>query len=223
MVERRQIGTQDYFALPFASNSSIREAHQLFVASEAGKSDPAAAYRFGSAFDALSTDPEMLAIDDLPESEVSLLTPMRRALYQDSIFNALFKNADKQAVFVDPEFQINLDGMDLTIPAKCKFDVFNTKFNFGGDLKSTVVKTKAQFESAASFHGYDRQSAWYMDITGTDRFLLIGISKRNNHIFHINITRDSDRYKRGKQQYLNYAASWWKLYGLTGMSSVAAT
>lgn len=211
-LERLYISTEEYFKLPYASNSGLVEAHKLFQTSDKPEVDLKKAYRFGSAFDAISTDdPDEFDSSGLTDPEVSILLPMRRALEQNNIFKTLFKNADSQVVFVDREFGVEIDGMWVTIQAKCKYDKWNEKFGFGGDIKTTAVSTEAQFKAAAKFMNYDRQAAWYMDITQSPRFPIIGVSKRNHKTFVLNVNRGDDLYRQGKEKYQKLIPAWWKL------------
>lgn len=206
-MERLILSTQEYFALPHASNSGIKEAHQIFQARAKGLPDPTKAYRFGSAFDALLTDMQELTLDGMHDHEIKQILGMKKALERDAIYNALFKEADKQAVFTDTT---EIDGFN--IPRKCKYDLWSEFTHFGGDLKSTTATSQQAFEAACTRFEYPQQAAWYMDITDTDRFVIIGISKSYPHnIFHISIKRNDPLYCKGKESYLQQAISWVKL------------
>lgn len=210
-VERLHISNEEYFKLPYASNSGLVEAHKLFQESENGQVDLTAAYRFGSAFDAIATDPNEYDSTDLTDPQVSILMPMRRALEKNSIYQAIFKNAASQVVFVDREFKVEINGLQITIPAKCKYDKWAFNLGFGGDIKSTQVTTQAQFAASVKFLNYDRQAAWYMDITGSERFPIIGVSKKNHKTFVVSIKRGDELYYTGRQKYQKLVPSWWKL------------
>lgn len=205
MRQRLQLTTAEYFALPHANNSGIKEAHELFLANNRGSYDLTKAYRFGSAFDALLTEPGELDLTGMEDSEVKTVLNMRKSLKENLIYNTLFQSHDHQAVFVEE------DDFYLGIKAKCKYDLWNEKLDFGGDIKTTTATTQSQFEAAAKFMDYPRQAAWYMDITNTARFVIIGISKVNLKTFVININKGSELYNAGKEQYELFAESWWKL------------
>lgn len=217
MIERLDITDEEYFALPHASNSSMREAHKLFMANEKGEFDPTRAYRFGSAFDALSTAPGELSLVDMTDKEVSLLMPMRRKLELNGIYRSLFKDQPTQVVFVRDDLPVKIDGVERKIPARCKFDVWNERFNFGGDLKSTTAKTAEQFYAAFKHFQYHAQAAWYMDVTKTDRFVVIGVPKETDLKYAaqvIQVKRDDDLYNQGRAIYTRNARSWWMMYGV---------
>ena len=84
---------------------------------------------------------------------------------------------------------------------------------YGGDIKSTTATTKQQFLAAVEHFDYDRQRAWYMDISGATQDLLFGISKKYPHeVFTVPITRDSEIYKRGREKYQELAFKFWCLF-----------
>ncbi len=214
MLQRLKIPDAEYFALPYASNSGLKDAHKMFTASDTGEWEPTYAYEFGSAFDALLTSPGIVDTSMISAEDRRLLPSMRAALEADTlVYQPLLMNASTQVVFVETEFMIELDGRPITFPAKCKYDYWIDKFNFGTDLKAVICKDQHAFEAACQHFKYFMQAAWYMDITKSDRFILIGISKRNFKIFIIQIRRDDARYKIGKAQYTACFGAWWKLYG----------
>lgn len=219
MLQRLYISDSEYFKLPHASNSGLKEAHKLFSASESGERDLTGAYEFGSAIDALLTNPGELNTKNLTNDQVRDILQMRKALSKDPTYNALCAKADTQAVFTHEAFPIDIDGMLTTIRAKCKYDFWQPKMNFGCDLKSTTAKEQSAFSAAAIFMKYPMQGAWYMDITGSDRFVIIGISKVNYKVFTFSIRRGDEHYTKGRAQYLYYSKSWWKLYGVTSQGS----
>lgn len=214
MLQRFKMPDAEYFALPYASNSTLKDAHKMFTASDTGVWEPTKAYEFGSAFDALLTSPGILDTSMISNEDRRLLPSMRATLENDDkVFKPLLMNASTQVVFVETEFVIYLDGRPITFPAKCKYDFWIDKFDFGADLKAVICKDQHAFEAACEHFKYYMQGALYMDITKSDRFILVGISKRNFKIFIIQIRRDDARYKIGKRQYEACFGPWWKLYG----------
>lgn len=210
--------TEEYFALPYASNSGIKEAHKILKTGDVPDHVQSAAYYRGSALDAILTDPETIHTIDMTREQRQTLIPMARAIERDPTYQALFHpdaGGERQAVFVDLELPIEMDGMTVTIPAKCKYDWWNPrpKINFGGDLKTTQAQTQAAFESAADWFHYDQNAAWYMDITKTDRYVFLAVSDRNYKIFKISVKRGDEFYLSGRAKYLRDSSSWFKLNG----------
>lgn len=219
MLQRLYISTEEYFALPYASNSTVKEAHKMLMSGDiADYNQEVPAYYFGAAIDAILTDPENVHTMDLTRDQQYTVLPICKAIQKNKVYQALFSpeaGREHQAVFVDTEFQITVDGNKVFIPAKCKFDWWNPKkyINFGGDLKTTDAQTENAFRSAAKWFDYPQQAAWYMDITGTDKFVILGVSKRNYQTWVITIKRGDSLYESGKEKYLRRSASWYKLNG----------
>lgn len=219
MLERLYNCTsEEYFALPYASNSKMKEAHKMLCSGDIQEEEEIPAYYFGSAVDAFLTDPESIHTKSMPDDLRMKLIPMARAIEKNSIFKALFSRAagvEHQAVFVDMEFPIEFDGIKVTIPLKVKFDWWNPRkdLGFGGDLKTTTCKYEHQFRKAAVWFEYPMQAALYMDVTKTDRFPIIAVSSFNNATFNFSIKRGDDLYIAGRNKYLRAASSWWKLNG----------
>jgi hypothetical protein len=211
MLSKLNITSEEYFALDMASNSGIKLAYDIFTGGV--ERDLRNAYRFGSAIDALLTAPDETDLTDMTDQEISQLLSMRKAFRKDPIYQGLFanKHTESQVVFVEDDFRFDTFEMEVSLKAKCKFDFWNNHSNFGGDLKSTQAKTQEEFENAAKMFGYPRQAAWYMDISGSDRFVIIAVSKVNSKCFYISIKRGDPSYILGQQQYLIYATSYWKL------------
>lgn len=217
-VQRLYISTEEYFALPYASNSTIKEAHDILKTGDVKEHVRSDAYYFGSVLDAVLTDPETIHQADLTKDQRQTVIPMARAIEKDPTYQALFSQEagrEGQVVFVNTEFPLIIDGMQVTIPVKCKFDWWNPKpkLRFGGDLKTTIAKSQAQFDAAAGWFNYPQQGAWYMDISESDRFIIIAVSKYNNAIFKWAMQRGDANYKIGREKYLRCAASWFKLNG----------
>lgn len=209
--------TEQYFELPCASNSGVKEAHKMLrTGTLEDYEQHRPAYYFGSIIDAILTDPENVHTIDLPADQRKEVLSMCRAIERDVQYQALFSpeaGGERQAVFVNMEFPFNLDGLEVKIPVKCKFDWFNPrpKINFGADLKTTLARSEAAFKSASNWFDYPQQAAWYMDISDTDRFMFMGISKYDNAIYKIPIKRGDELYKIGKEKYLRCLSSWCKL------------
>jgi hypothetical protein len=217
-TQRLYISTEEYFDLPYASNSGVKEAEKILGTGNFEEYVQTHSYYHGSALDALLTEPECIATKDMSEVQRQTLLPMARSIQADDTYKRLFHpdvGGEVQAVIVNLELPINVDGMPVTIPGKCKFDWFNPGrvVNFGGDLKTTEASTQEQFESAAKWFHYPQQAAWYMDVSETDRFAFIGVSKKNFRIFKIFIKRGDPLYLSGREKYLRDSASWFKLNG----------
>lgn len=183
--------------------------------------DPTEYYRFGRLIDAMLTEPEKidyfrmtLEDEEFSREDFEKAEKMKASFLRDETGMMLLKNCKGQVVKTN-DIPIQAHGIDFTIRARCKFDFWSERMGFGGDLKSTTAKTQAEFEAAARYFDYDRQRAWYMDITGADRDILIGVSKHNFRVFKIFINRDSIFYREGREKYTDLSFRWYYLFGST--------
>lgn len=181
--------------------------------------DPESAYKFGSLIDAMITENHRVdyfkrSLDDITftNEDFELAERMKRVFYADSLCVDIASMATGQSVTSRP-MEIVYEGVDFSLDVRCKWDFWCGDYGWGADLKSTTATTQAQFEAACEYFDYDRQRAWYMDIGGSDRDVLIGISKKNLKVFKVNIKRGGGFYNRGKAKYQDLAFRWWTIYG----------
>lgn len=209
MLQRITLSDEDYFALPHASNSDLRSAYNFFQGKESNFNMDALEY--GKTFDYLLTDISQIKVSAAQGNHFQDMIKMRRKLLSDNIYKAIFGKSEKQLIFTEDQFEIEIDGAKILFPARCKFDLWSDIVKFGGDIKTAAVRDQDSFESAAAFLGYNRQAAWYMDISKSDMFIIFGVSKINHKVFRITIRRGDDLYNKGVEQYKLFFPSWFKL------------
>lgn len=207
----------DYYKRPEISNSDLSWLKQQLWPRE--MPDPTEAYKFGSLIDAMITEPEkvgyfnyMLGAEKYRKEDFATAERMKEAFYSDQVASGLaqYSVGQKEMCRV---LEMSYVSIPFVLDTRCKWDLWAEALKFGGDIKSTAATSQSEFEAACEYFDYDRQRAWYMDIAGADRDILIGISKKNFKVFKIFITRDSEFYKSGKDKYLELAFRWWNLYG----------
>lgn len=209
---------QDYYSRPEVSNSDLSWLKQQLYPRELP--DPTQAFRFGNLIDAMITEPHRVdfytrKLDDiqLTVEEFEQAERMKQAFYQDELCQTIAAQADGQAVMVERGRKFTYMGCEFTLDTRCKWDLWRQDWGWGGDIKSTTATTQAAFEAAARYFDYDRQRAWYMDIAGSSRDVLIGISKVNFKVFKVMINRSSPWYKDGFMKYNELAFRWYLIYG----------
>lgn len=211
-----------YFLRPEISNSDLSKLKDLlYPSAEIG--DKTRAYAFGTLLDNLITEPNKVNLFNLTvenvdyrfsTEEFELAREMKKAYLKDSFCKKINENADFQSVEIRHDFKIDFNGFEFSLSAgvRCKWDLLVRSWKMGGDIKSTTAETQSQFEAACEHFDYFRSRAWYMDITGTDKDMLIGISKKNCKIFKIAINRGDKLYMKGKEQYQFLAFKYWSLF-----------
>lgn len=176
------------------------------------------AYRFGSLLDAVVTEPFKVdyfkyKVDDTQytKEEFEKAIAMKQSFLNDPLARNILEQSDMQKVMIKTR-SFSYDGIEFELPVRCKWDLWMPSAGWGGDLKSTTATTQEQFEAAVKFFDYDRQRAWYMDIAGSDKDVLIGVSKVNYKVFKVPIRRDDELYKAGFHKYNELAFKWWTLF-----------
>lgn len=207
----------DYYKRPEISNSDLSWLKQQLWPRE--MPDPTEAYKFGSLIDAMITEPEkvdyfnyILGEQKYNMTDFAKAERMKMAFFNDPVAAHLAKYSTGQKEMYRV-LEMSYCGLPFVLDTRCKWDLWADTFRHGGDIKSTAATSQSEFEAACEYFDYDRQRAWYMDIAGADKDVLIGISKKNFKVFKIFITRDSEFYKSGKDKYLELAFRWWNIYG----------
>lgn len=210
-----------YYSRPEVSNSDLSELQKYWMP-ENKFIDLEKAYADGTLIDTMITEPHRVdyfkyRVVDYPyqfsKEDFERSKEMKKAFYKDPLCQGILKTCTFQKVSVQPEFHINYDGFEFTIPARAKWDFFNESCDFGGDIKSTACTSQKQCEEAVRYFEYDRSRAWYMDLEKRSNDILIFISKVNFKIFKVPVKRDGDIYKSGKAKYSELAFRYWYLYG----------
>ena len=138
---------------------------------------------------------------------------MKKAFYRDAVCKMMVQDASFQHVSIQHNWPIECNGFKFLLDVRCKWDIYKPQLKMGGDIKSTAAETQQQFEDACEFFDYYRSRAWYMDIAGTTKDMLIGVSKKNHKVFKIYINKGDKLYKKGKEEYQSLAFKWWTLFG----------
>lgn len=211
------IGTDAYYSRAEVSNSDLSDLRKYFLNIEQ-LHDLEEAYRFGNLVDAFITEPHRcdhlkFRVDgeQFTRFEWDCARKMLNAFRANEMCMNLLKQSSGQCV-KEKLMQMEFQGVRFELPVRCKYDLWSDLLKWGGDIKSTTATTQEQFEKAVEFFDYDRQRAFYMDISHASKDILIGISKKNFKIFIVPITRESEIYKRGKEKYLEWAFKYWYLF-----------
>lgn len=210
-----------YYSRPEVSNSDLSELQKYWLP-ENKFIDLEKAYADGTLIDCMITEPHRVdyfkyRVVDYPyqfsREDFERAKEMKKAFTKDTLCQGILKTCTFQKVSLRPDFKINYDGFEFVLPARAKWDFFNEKIDFGGDIKSTACTSQKQCEEAVRYFEYDRSRAWYMDLENRSNDILIFISKVNYKIFKVPVKKDSELYKSGKAKYSELAFKWWYLYG----------
>lgn len=206
-----------YFNREEVSNSDLTWLKKYWMP-ENQRHDIEKAYAFGTLLDAVITEPHRVdyfgrKVDDATYSKEDFekVTLMRKAFFTDELCSKLAAQSSMQTV-MSRHMAIDYCGFKFTLNVRCKWDLWMQILGWGADIKSTTATTQKQFVEACKHFDYDRQRAWYMDIAGSDKDMLIGISKANGKVFKLPINRGDEFYNAGKEKYSELAFKWWYLF-----------
>jgi hypothetical protein len=212
---------ESYYSRSEVSNSDLTTLkNELYPQPQYG--DKEQAFKFGSLFDALITEPDRVdlfnyRVDDVQylEDDFRIAVEMRKSLLsesrKDKFLENVLKLSDTQKTSIRRNQPFDYFGFYYSLDTRCKWDWFITSMNFGGDLKTTAATSHKEFEEAVDFFDWDRSRAWYMDIVGSDRDFIYAVSKKNCKVFKYFINRNDTTYQRGKEKYNELAFKYWQL------------
>lgn len=185
------------------------------------KPDPTQAYLEGSLLDAMITEQWRVnyfkrTLDDQPftKSKFETIVAMKGSFWKDDFCASFATGADAQKITIVHDKVFNYQGFEFEMDVRCKWDLWRSDFGFGADIKSTAASNQREFEAACKFFHYPRQRAMYMNLEGSQRDVLIGVSKIKPHkVFKIFINRNCEFYKIGEAEMLELLFRYYLLFG----------
>lgn len=214
------INSINYRSFPAVSNSDLSTLEKYWIP-ENIYIDLEKAYANGTLIDCMITEPDKVNYFKLKvegekynysADEFAAAKEMKKVFYKDPFCSQFVQQCKFQHISYNPAFKISFEGIDFTLPAKCKWDLFRPDIDLSGDIKSTACTSQKQVEEALRYFQYDRSRAWYMDLENRNNDILIFISKVNFKIFKVPIKRNDSIYKDGKAKYQDIAFKYWCLF-----------
>lgn len=207
----------EYYDRSEVSNSDLGDLFKYFHGHEY-EPEPVEAYKFGNLIDCMITEPEKVNYftytcngEQYAAEEFEKAYKMLQAARKDPFVGTILPNFKGQMVKARL-MDISYGQFSFALNCRCKYDLFNDILGWGGDIKSTAATSQKQFEEACWHFQYHRQRAFYMDISGAKKDVLIGISKVNFKVFKLPIDRNSEFYQRGHEAYSDLAFQWYTLF-----------
>lgn len=207
-----------YYGRPEVSNSDLTKLKKELMGIQEWI-DVEKAYKFGRLIDAIITEPKsvnklMLLCqgEKYSKEDFEIAERMHKSFLADELCAGLLKQSDTQKIMIEQDKIFTYENMEFRLSVRCKWDLWMGFAKWGSDIKSTTATTQKQFEEAARHFDYDRQRSWYMDIAGSPRDMLIGISKINFKVFKIPIQRGDAFYTSGRNKYESLAFQHWDRY-----------
>lgn len=180
----------DYYDRPDISNSLLG-AVKRHAAGETISPAPAAVLEFGRVFHQYILEPEKYNQFANPEIHQKIEN-MGKAARHNSLLFLLLSNKN-----VQKETERFWTHERTGLPCKMKADII--LFKTIADPKTTSCTSIEEFEASIMQYGYNRQGAWYIDGTGANEFILIGVSKKYPHkTFTCVLKKDDERIIEGR-------------------------
>ena len=183
-----------YRNLPAWNNSGLGDAFHILNGNPK-PAEPKKAWNFGAAVHKLILEPDFFVKTDwdLTKSEWKTLYSMADAVEKHAGLSQLIRGAKKELVCTRKDRTTRLN-------CKIKIDVLNSDYII--DLKTTSAADRLEFLENCEKYEYHRQAAFYCDLSGRDRFLIIGIQKRKPfNIFYLDTDRTKKFFQTGQKRY----------------------
>jgi len=215
---------ENYFDLPEVSSSDLGALERTFYGADDNRDALKGTFNFGSLVDAMLTETRKLDFvmhtlteegGEVIEFDVKVWRDAERlasALRKDPLVSLMLAVMVGQYIF-RRTLTFNYEGEEYTIRGRCKFDGYYHHLGIGLDYKTTACKTLKEFRASIDHFNYDRQAAWYMDLTGINQHWIIGISKVTGEIFKHVVARGDETHRRGVEKYSLWAYRWIILIG----------
>ena len=213
---------QYHSMVEYLSKSSLDQLHkspanfQAYIQGE--KKEPTASMVFGSLVHSVLFDQDDFAIMPSCDRRTKEGKMLYEAFLETSEGKELIVTSEQhehalriaQAVAIHPKAAALLSegvaekpvfGELGGMPAKCKPDFHNTKFNVLVDLKTTNDASPTEFAKSVWNFRYHVQAALYMDLTNAKRFFFIAVEKEapfNCEIYEL----DEESIAIGRAEYL---------------------
>jgi len=195
-----------YFQHPFCSNSTL-SAFAVEIGLKAPISaDVQEAYRIGSLFDAVVTEPTLLDIIQMrilgtdysfTKAEYLNCQKMAKALSASPLYKAMLacKPEFQKELYV-PDMLFEHEGCSFTLNMRGKLDYFMP--GMIADLKSTATESQRAFEAACEQFEYWRQMVLYCKMARLKKATIFGVSKGKHRVFVVTIKEGDERWNAGE-------------------------
>jgi|SRR5690606_9820141 len=203
----------NYFDHPFVNNSALSALKKELSGDDSPP--PTDAYRFGSLFDAVCTEPHRVdpyqkvilgSGYSFSDEELEVANKMRSSLLKNTFCTQILRAGQAQVEkYIDcVHFQYK---DQFHLPMKCKYDLWTEQIF--ADLKSTSATSQQQFEDSCTLFGYWRQMALYGRLGGIRKAVIIGVSKKNFKVFVVPMSYGDKWWSQGEKELTELAYKYW--------------
>lgn len=199
----------NYFNHPYCSNSALSKMGREMGLLPHINADVKEAYRFGTLFDAVVTEPHnvdllhqrIIGTDYyFSQQEYVDARKMKDVLRANTLFGhfSSCKPIAQHEVYKD-NVRFSHEGMNFYLNMRGKLDWLLDGMMVA-DLKSTAATSQRAFEASFEQFGYDRQMVLYCNLTDVNNAVVFAVSKANFKVFTVQMQRGDKRWKRGEEE-----------------------
>ncbi|WP_346236713.1 PD-(D/E)XK nuclease-like domain-containing protein [Niabella insulamsoli] len=130
------------------------------------------------------------------DKDYQLALKMRDTFYADRLCNSIMSYSN---IKVEHEFYRKVSGLKR----RCKADGVIKDCSLILEFKGLSSTNEKAFRESITHFDYDMGAAFYIDTTGIDRELIVGVSKKNpEKLFRFMIERGDTFYISGRKKYI---------------------
>lgn len=117
-----------------------------------------------------------------------------------AIKNAVLAHPKAALLIEQGQAELPIFGEIEGLPARCKVDFLNTRFNVCIDLKTTASAAPEEFSRSVWNYRYHVQAAFYLDLTKASRFIFIAVDKEQPYNVEL-YELDEEAIEKGRKEY----------------------
>jgi hypothetical protein len=192
---------------PYVSNSDLSNsiARPVFGNSEK-------AFAFGTLVHASILEPHRInydkkTLDGEPVDGFGYLGNMASAFFNNAFCAEFRARCTYEVEMFKENIRFEYNGKKFAMHCKCKYDLWNGQF--GGDIKTTSAETEQEFLKNIETFDYARARVFYSKISGAERDVIIGISKKNYKVFLVFMKKGDYLWQKGEERLNEIAFNYW--------------
>ncbi|MGE9312841.1 hypothetical protein ACLOAU_14430 [Niabella sp. CJ426] len=150
-------------------------------------------FEFGRLVHETILEPEKANKDD---QDYGLALRMRDTFYSDWLCQSIMSYPN---IKIEHEFYRKVSGLKR----RCKADGVVKDCGLILEFKGLSVTNEKSFRDSITHFDYDMGAAYYIDTTGIDRELIVGVSKKKtDKLFRFMIEKGDQYYQSGRKKYI---------------------
>lgn len=197
-----------YFDHHYISNSDLKKVRKMVDPKFDDPADLEEILKFGTLVHALIFEPHKA---DPNHKDYGLAVDMSKTFFNDPMCRDFIHLHDfeREKEFYNPpegynkaeDEEVGVDG----VYARCKMDGSSFGLKTVMEFKGLSCESEKSFEAAMDRFDYDMGLAWYLDVSGYQRCLMVGVSKKSpKRIFKRIADRNHPYYRSGRKKIVQH-------------------